>query len=62
MLPWARCCFCFCCRRSCSRADGPGCIMELDQMDWDGGEGGRRHSRLTLHALGFCKCCGLAQV
>ena len=33
MAPWPRCCFCFCCRRSCSSADGPGCIMELDQMD-----------------------------
>lgn len=33
MVPWPRCCFCFCCRRSCSSAEGPGCIMELDQMD-----------------------------
>lgn len=47
MAPWPLCCFCFCCRRSCSSADGPGCIMELDQMDcgvgWVGwvGRGGR---------------------
>lgn len=34
MVPCPRCCFCFCCINSCSRADGPGCIMELDQMDF----------------------------
>lgn len=33
MAPCPRCCFCFCCINSCSRAEGPGCIMELDQMD-----------------------------
>lgn len=32
MVPRPLCCFC--CIRSCSRAEGPGCIMELDQMDW----------------------------
>lgn len=34
MVPCPRCCFCFCCINSCSRAEGPGCIMELDQIDW----------------------------
>lgn len=34
MAPWPRCCFCFCCINSCSKAEGPGCIMELDQIDW----------------------------
>lgn len=34
MVPCPRCCFCFCCINSCSKAEGPGCIMELDQIDW----------------------------
>lgn len=34
MVPCPRCCFCFCCINSCSRAEGPGCIMELDQIDF----------------------------
>lgn len=34
IVPWPRCCFCFCCMRSCSSAEGPGCIIELDQIDW----------------------------
>lgn len=34
MAPCPRCCFCFCCINSCSRAEGPGCIMELDQIDF----------------------------
>lgn len=33
MVPCPRCCFCFCCINSCSSAEGPGCIMELDQID-----------------------------
>lgn len=33
MAPCPRCCFCFCCIRSCSSAEGPGRVMELDQMD-----------------------------
>lgn len=33
IVPWPRCCFCFCCMRSCSSAEGPGCIIELDQID-----------------------------
>lgn len=33
IAPWPRCCFCFCCMRSCSSAEGPGCIIELDQID-----------------------------
>lgn len=34
MAPCPRCCFCFCCINNCSRAEGPGCIMELDQIDF----------------------------
>lgn len=34
MVPCPRCCFCFCCINNCSRAEGPGCIMELDQIDF----------------------------
>lgn len=34
MAPCPRCCFCFCCIRSCSSAEGPGRVMELDQMDF----------------------------
>lgn len=45
MAPWPRCCFCFCCRRSCSSAEGPGCIMELDQMDC----GGRQRVSVRLN-------------
>lgn len=32
-VPSPRCCFCFCCISSCSSAEGPGCIIELDQID-----------------------------
>lgn len=32
--PRPRCCCCCCCIRSCSSAEGPGRVMELDQMDF----------------------------
>lgn len=63
MAPCPRCCFCFCCINSCSRAEGPGCIMELDQMDFrlsmstaeESSMAGPWAAQVPLGALDWCQ-------